>query len=83
MTGYIGSFLPLAKNQASKKTGDDRPDFMTLYPNLDTYETRLTQAIDEMTQAGWLLPKDRRLAFQAGTARWEWAQSRPSPEHTR
>ena len=83
MTGYIGSFLPLAKNPASKKTGDDRPDFMTLYPNLDTYETRLTKAIDEMTDAGWLLPEDRRLAFQAGAARWEWAQSRPSPEHTR
>lgn len=54
MTGYIGSFFPLAKNQASEKTGDDRPDFMTLYSNLDTDETRLTQAIDEITQAGWL-----------------------------
>ena len=80
MTGYIGSFLPLAKSQASKHAGDERPDVATLYPDLDTYETRLTNAIDDMTEAGWLLPEDRRHVFEAGAARWEWIQSRPAVE---
>lgn len=76
MTGYVGSFLPLAPSAARRAEGDRRPALTMLYPDRDAYETRVALAIDALLEAGWLLPEDMKHVFDAAIARWEWAVAR-------
>ncbi|MCA9504925.1 MAG: hypothetical protein KC616_17685 [Myxococcales bacterium] len=76
MIGYLGSFLPLPSDEASRRPGDERPAFATLYPDRAHYEAAVSEAIDGMVEAGWLLPRDRAHAFQAAIERWEWMVGR-------
>lgn len=78
MTGYIGTFLPLATSASSRRPGDRRPDLQTLYPTREVYEAQLASEIDALVDAGFLLPRDRPAAFNAGVARWDWIQARAS-----
>ena len=76
MTGYIGSFLPLATRPAQRAEGDRRPALLELYPTRDAFETRVVREIDSLVEDGWMLPRDRVQAFEAALARWEWATAR-------
>lgn len=76
MTGYIGSFLPLAKHGEEQLEGDGRVTLDALYPTRDAYETSVMAEIDAMVGEGFLLSIDRRAAFVAAMHRWEWAESR-------
>jgi len=83
MAGYIGSFLPLALDAQGRRTGDQRPPLDGLYPTRDAYETRVVAQIDALVEAGWMLPRDRRRAFEAALVRWEWARGRAPTETAR
>lgn len=76
MTGYIGSFLPLATRPETRAEGDRRPALVELYPTRDAFETRVVGEIDALVAAGWMLPRDRVPAFEAAITRWEWALAR-------
>ncbi len=76
MTGYIGTFLPLATRPETRAEGDRRPALLELYPTRDAFETRVVDEIDALVEAGWMLPRDRVPAFDAAIARWEWALAR-------
>ena len=78
MTGYIGSFLPLARTEAERRPGDARPALTTLHPDRDAYEQQLGNEIDGLVEEGFLLPLDRRHAYLAGLERWRWAHRPPS-----
>jgi hypothetical protein len=39
--------------------------------------------IDALVEAGWMLRRDRRQAFEAALARWEWARGRSPAETAR
>lgn len=83
MTGYLGSFLPLAPKESERRPGDARPALATLHPDRDAYEQQLSQEIDGLVEEGFLLPLDRRHAYQAGLERWHWAHrsaGRDEPE---
>ncbi len=74
MVGYVGSFLPLAQTEALRREADTRPSLNRLYPSRDAYEEAVMRAIDELVDAGFLLPRDRRQAFEAAIERWTWAR---------
>jgi hypothetical protein len=76
MVGYIGSFLPLAPTEANRRPADARPALDARYPSRDAYEEQVTAAIDALVEAGFLLPRDRRHAFEAAIERWTWATGR-------
>jgi hypothetical protein len=76
MTGYVGSFLPLAATQEKRRPGDARPALATLFPSREAYEKGVAKAIDALVEAGFLLSRDRRHAFESATDRWEWATGR-------
>lgn len=78
MTGYIGSFLPLAKNGQDRQHGDTRGTLDALYPSRDDYETDVMREIDALVEEGWMLLRDRQRAFVDAMSRWDWAQSRAS-----
>lgn len=79
MAGYIGSFLPLARDAETRRAGDTRPTLSTLYPTRADYETRVVDEIDALVKAGWMLPQDRMHAFDAAAARWDWITTPPKP----
>lgn len=76
MAGYIGTFLPLAKSAAQRAPTDARPSLAELHPTRDAYETKVVRAIDALVEEGFLLPRDRRHAFEEAIARWTWARAR-------
>lgn len=76
MTGYIGSFLPLAPVEEDRRPGDARPALRTLYPDRDAYETRVAKGIDQLLDGGWLLEEDVKPTFDAAIERWKWATGR-------
>lgn len=73
MIGYIGSFAPLARDDATRREGDRRPSLASLYPTPDAYRAAVEQALDELGEEGFLLPRDRDAAREAALARWRWA----------
>lgn len=76
MTGYLGSFWPLALDEASRRPGDARPPLATIHPDREAYERRVAEAIDAMVDAGWMLRRDRVEAYRAAMARWSWIHER-------
>ncbi len=76
MTGYIGSFLPLAPTKQARAESDTRATLAELYPTRAAYETGVKRALDRMIEDGFLLPRDRGHAFEAAIARWNWAAAR-------
>lgn len=76
MTGYVGSFWPLAPTAKARAAGDARPALDERYASRDAYESEVFDAIDALVEAGFMLPTDRRAAFEAAMARWDWARSR-------
>ncbi|MAG33115.1 MAG: hypothetical protein CL908_19730 [Deltaproteobacteria bacterium] len=76
MVGYLGSFIPLARADELRHTGDARPSLESLYPTRDAYETKVAFEIDTMVENGWLLRRDRVHAFRAAIERWEWVNQR-------
>ena len=76
MTGYIGSFVPFAPDEASRAKGDRRPSLARLYPSRADYDAKVEAALDELVAAGFLRPTDRPDAERAAAARWAWAVGR-------
>ncbi|MFK7897025.1 MAG: alpha/beta hydrolase domain-containing protein [Myxococcota bacterium] len=72
MVGYLGSFVPLARNEAAKPSSDLRPSLASLYPTQSEYDRRVEAEADAMIAEGWMLPEDRERAVQAADARWDW-----------
>ncbi len=76
MAGYVGSFAPLARRDADRRQGDRRPSFTGLYPSLEVYEAQVKQAVADLIEEGFLLPRDRDHAETAALARYRWMQER-------
>jgi hypothetical protein len=72
MVGYLGSFLPLARNAAAKRPADERPSLEELYPTKADYDRRVAEEMDAMIAGGWMLERDRARAITAAAERWNW-----------
>ncbi len=83
MAGYIGSFLPLARSDAARRPGDDRPSLATRYPSRDAYETAVAREIDALVEEGYMLPRDRGRAFRRAGERWDWISDRTTDQNRR
>ena len=54
-----GQYIPFARTKADRlSSGDPRLAIEERYPNIETYSSRLRHAIDNLKQAGFLLPFD-------------------------
>jgi hypothetical protein len=79
MTGYIGSFIPLARGLEDRLEGDARPSIDTIYPTREDYDRRVASAIDALVEAGWMLPRDRGRAWSRAAKRWDWTNHDATP----
>ena len=75
MVGYVGSFAPLARRDESKRQGDRRPSFASLYPTLEAYQAQVNKEVTDLIQEGFLLPRDQAHAEAAALARYRWMQA--------
>jgi hypothetical protein len=76
MTGYLGSFVPLAAGPIERSPGDARPSLSELYPDPAAYVGRVERELDALIDEGWVLPRDRGRERSAAVARWDWIGSR-------
>jgi hypothetical protein len=76
MTGYVGSFVPLALTPQTRREGDTRPSLAELYPDRAAYEARVAAELDAMIAEGWLLARDRDREREAAMQRWNWITTR-------
>jgi len=76
MTGYLGTFVPLAVSPAERGAGDARPSLALLYPDHAAYQARVEAELDAMVGAGWMLARDRDRERSAAARRWDWIVGR-------
>lgn len=76
MTGYLGTFVPLAASAGERGPGDARPSLAELYPDRAAYQARVAAELDAMIDVGWVLARDRDRERSAAIRRWDWIAGR-------
>jgi len=74
MTGYIGTFVPLAIAESNE--ADRRPTLATLYADREAYKSRVEDEIKDLIKQGFLLKEDRASALSDALDRYDWAVAR-------
>lgn len=74
-----GQYIPFASTKADRlAVGDPRLSIEERYPDLETYSSRLRQAINNLEQASFLLPSDVQSMLKknlTNAARKAWLQN--------
>jgi len=77
---YNGSYIPLARTpEERKRSGDPRPSILERYPGRCAYLARVTEAVLQLQQEGFLLEADALAMLRAAAPRDLW----PKPNSTR
>ena len=74
MTGYIGTFVPLAIAESNE--ADRRPTLATLYADREASQSRVEDEIKDLIKQGFLLKEDRARALSDALVRYDWAGAR-------
>ena len=70
---YNGSYLAFAQTRDQRlKTGDPRPSVLERYPTRDAYLARVTQAVLELRDNGFLLDEDAVAMLRTAAKRQLW-----------
>jgi hypothetical protein len=71
---FEGSFLPFAKNTATRaRTGDPRPSIAERYRDKDEYLQRYAHALDALIRDRFILAEDRKALLQRAGEEWDFA----------
>lgn len=76
LSDFRGMYIPFARTEQERIVHNDpRPSINSLYPNKETYEAKVQEAITELVQEGFLLEKDREFVQQQAMKHWEYTDT--------
>jgi hypothetical protein len=74
MADLVGSYLPLARTNAERRSGDTRPSLAERYRDKQDYIQRVTTATEALVKDGFVLPDDTGRILKDAARRWDQAQ---------
>jgi hypothetical protein len=76
MTSFQGTFVPLARTEAERRSrGDSRPSLERLYPSRDAFLNSVDGATQALVSERFLLPEDRAVARERMASTWDWVMA--------
>jgi hypothetical protein len=75
----LGQYIPFPKTKADRiASGDPRLSIEERYGNIETYSSKLRDAVDKLVRAGFLLPSDGTPAYAVAIVSWPLAAPFPA-----
>ena len=76
LADFRGMYIPFARTEQERIVHNDpRPSINSLYPNKETYEAKVQEAITDLVQEGFLLERDREFVQQQALKHWEYTDT--------
>jgi hypothetical protein len=76
MTSFQGTFVPLARTEAERRSrGDSRPSLERLYPSRDAFLNSVDGATQALVSERFLLSEDRGVARERMASVWDWVMA--------
>ena len=73
LDNYIGSYIPLPRTEAARRTtGDPRPSLEALYGSAAEFLAKVREAAEDLVDEGFLLRRDVDVVEARATTHWNW-----------